>query len=75
MVRRWQVRKKGNVVAVRFNIAKFLRSDWLQTEFTSLNPKDFEKYVNMMMDEFEFRKMFVNSPDKLERYEKMLESE
>jgi len=27
------------------------------------------------MDEFEFRKMFVNSLDKLERYEKMLESE
>lgn len=75
MVRRWRIKKSGNAVNASFNIARFLRTDLMQADLTSLNPKDFDKYFKIMMDEFEFRKLFTNSPDKLQKYENMLENE
>jgi len=72
MERRWKVEKKGNVVSASFKIAK----NNVAT-FSSLNPKDFHKYFEIMMDEIKFRKLFQISSNSIqfELYEEMMESD
>lgn len=68
MVRTWKIVKHNNHVEARFNISKIGTH-----HLVSPNPKDFEKYRDIMTDEFEFRKMFVNK-ESLKRYEDFLEN-
>lgn len=69
MVRKWRVTKNNDVRAT------FTVSPERNVIFFSLNPKDFKKYCNIMIDEFEFRKLLKNYKEILKYYEDFLESE
>jgi len=68
MIRKWRV-NKGKSVQASFTISKLGHQG-----FISPNPKDFEKYCDIMSDELKFRKLFTD-PNTIKRYEEFLEND
>jgi hypothetical protein len=75
MVREWQVTKTKINNIENIHASFIILKDGSRMGFLSRNPKDFQKYKNIMIDEVEFRKILFSDKELLQEYEDFLESD
>jgi len=69
MERRWKIERTKRHVTARFDIDKHSSAS-----FSSQNPVDAKKYLDIMMDELKLRNMFTTKATK-DRYEEFMEND